>query len=89
MPPNAPVSENLAGLAKAAEDEIKIDADEIKIDADVMNQLCNSADCQGLTCNSGAVACQTLTASVGAGNEERGAGCGFGAASPCAALGAA
>ena len=58
------------------------------MDADVynvMHQLCNSADCPGLTCNSGAVACQTLTASVGAGNEERGAGCGFGAASPCAA----
>ena len=78
MPPNAPVSENLAGLAKAAEDEIKMDAD-------VMHQLCNSADCPGLTCNSGAVACQTLTVSVGAGNEERGAGCGFGAASPYAA----
>ena len=86
MPPNAPVSENLAGLATAAEDEI---LDEIKMDADVMHQLCNSADCPGLTCNSGAVACQTLTASVGAGNEERGAGCGFGAASPCAAQGAA
>ena len=86
MPPNAPVSENLAGLAKAAEDEI---LDKIKMDADVMHQLCNSADCPGLTCNSGAVACQTLTASVGAGNEERGAGCGFGAASPCAAQGAA
>ena len=85
MPPNAPVSENLAGLAKAAEDEIKMDADVYN----VMHQLCNSADCPGLTCNSGAVACQTLTASVGAGNEERGAGCGFGAASPCAAQGAA
>ena len=55
-------------------DEIKINADEIKTDADVMNQR---------------VACQTLTVSVGAGNEERGAGCGFGAASPCAAQGAA